>query len=61
MKKLLTHMSRQDRDDLRDAVKRLYDVRIEADYHATVHLGDTEIRSAMRDAQFVLNSLGVAI
>lgn len=61
MKKLFTHMTKQDRDDLRDAVKRLYDARIDADYHANVQLGDTEIRNAMRDAQFVLNSLGVAV
>lgn len=60
IKKLLTTMTKQDRDDLRDAVKRLYDARIDADYHADAPVGDVIVRNAMRDARFVLDSLGVS-
>lgn len=61
IKRMLTNFSKQDRDDLRDAVRRLYDARIDADYHANAPMTSTLTRNAMRDARFVLTSLGVPV
>src|SRR5438477_821532 len=49
IKKFFTHMSKADRNELRDAVTRLYAARLDADYRHATSIAEAECRSALVD------------
>lgn len=57
VKRHLTDLSQRDRDDLRDALVRLYEARLDADYRHEDDPTDHEVRDVMSDARYVLDSL----
>lgn len=57
VKKHLTTMTKADRDEIRLALARLYEARIDADYRHESDPSDADMRSAMADASFVIESL----
>jgi uncharacterized protein (UPF0332 family) len=59
VKRHLTHMTHPDRDDLRDALLRLYEARLDADYRHQTDPTDADVRSAMADAVYVRQSVGL--
>ena len=58
VKKHLTHFSKHDRDELRDALSRLYSARLDADYRHEAEPDADSTRNALRDARYVLQSMG---
>jgi hypothetical protein len=59
VKKYLTQFSKQDRFNIRDALSRLRNARLGADYRQSPDPDDKLVKASMRDAQFVMVSLGV--
>lgn len=57
VKKYLTTMTKADRDEIRLALARLYEARIDADYRHESDPSDADMRSAMADASFVIESV----
>lgn len=58
IKRHLVALPKQRRDELRDAVKRLYKARCDADYVPASVLDETKLRDAMRDMGTVFFELG---
>jgi uncharacterized protein (UPF0332 family) len=59
VKRCFDDRSKADRQDLRDAIKRLYQARIEADYRHEARFTDTDVRNALFDARFILHSMEI--
>jgi len=57
VKRHLTTMSKADRDEIRLALSRLDEARTDADYRQEADPTDADMRSAMADAIFVVESL----
>lgn len=58
IKRHLVQFDRPERNELRDAMSRLYNARLDADYRHQADPGDADARNAMRDARYVMESLG---
>ncbi|QNN25259.1 HEPN domain-containing protein [Planctomycetales bacterium ZRK34] len=59
IKRFLTDRTKAHRDELRDAMARLYAARVEADYRHESTPTDREMGNAMVDALYIMESVGV--
>jgi uncharacterized protein (UPF0332 family) len=59
LRKHLVDYSHADRVDLRDAMMRLYEARVDADYRKDAVFSDRDVSTVVIDARYVMESLGV--